>query len=42
MFCSVEPDNSSHDEVCSHACYFDESAPSSVSFEKIDKNVPWS
>ena len=32
----------SRDEVCSNACYFDESAPSSVNFEKIVKNFPWS
>ena len=28
----------SRDEVCSNACYFDESAPSSVNFEKICLN----
>ena len=28
----------SRDEVCSHACYFDESAHASVTFE----NFPWS
>ena len=27
----------SRDEVCSNACYFDESAPSSVNFEKVVK-----
>ena len=32
----------SRDEVCSNACYFDESAPSSVNLEKIGKNFPWS
>ena len=32
----------SRDEVCSHACYFDESAHASVNFEKVDKNFPWS
>ena len=30
----------SRDEVCSHACYFDESAHASVNFEKVDKNFP--
>ena len=32
----------SRDEVCSDACYFDESAHASVNFEKVDKNFPWS
>jgi len=30
----------SRDEVCSNACYFDESAHSSVNLNKIDKNCP--
>ena len=32
----------SRDEVCSNACNFDESAYSSVNFERVDKNIPWS
>ena len=32
----------SRDEVCSNACDFDESASSSVNFEKTDKDFQWS